>query len=162
MAMDEVKIKVTDRRLFDLDGELREEYASEDSEPSEPAPAPAEVASQRRVAPTADSHAAAPEEPADERPTPEAGPSESWDVDPDGAAGFVDLVASLAEPIALFLGDAQLPGGESAKDLGRARFYIDLLKVLRDKTKGNLSAQEDALLSDLIYRLQLRYVQKRG
>jgi hypothetical protein len=43
-----------------------------------------------------------------------------------------------------------------------ARFYIDLLAVLRQKTAGNLTAQEAAFLEDLLYRLRVRYVQKRG
>jgi hypothetical protein len=34
--------------------------------------------------------------------------------------------------------------------------------VLRQKTAGNVSAQESAVLEDVLYRLRLRYVQKRG
>jgi hypothetical protein len=43
-----------------------------------------------------------------------------------------------------------------------ARLHIDLLAVLRQKTAGNLTAQEAAFLEDLLYRLRVRYVQKRG
>ena len=43
-----------------------------------------------------------------------------------------------------------------------ARLHIDLLDVLRQKTAGNLTAQESAFLEDLLYRLRVRYVQKRG
>ncbi len=43
-----------------------------------------------------------------------------------------------------------------------ARLHIDLLDVLRQKTAGNLTAQERAFLEDLLYRLRVRYVQKRG
>ena len=49
-----------------------------------------------------------------------------------------------------------------AENLEMARLHIDLLEVLRQKTAGNLTAQEAAILEDLIYRLRMRYVQKRG
>ena len=79
-----------------------------------------------------------------------------------GAPTFLDLVTLLAEPIALYLGDAELPNGESAENLEMARLHIDLLDVLRRKTAGNLEVGESRLLEDLLYRCRLRYVQKRG
>ena len=81
---------------------------------------------------------------------------------PGAGVGFMDLVAMLAEPIALFLGDAQLPDGESAEDLERARLHIDLLQILQDKSQGNLHHEEQTVLADLLYRLRMRYVQKKG
>ncbi len=68
----------------------------------------------------------------------------------------------LAEPAALFLGDAAMPGEEPLEDLERARLHIDLLALLEDKCQGNLSAQESTVLSDLVYRLRMRYIEKRG
>ena len=47
-----------------------------------------------------------------------------------------------------------------ATNLEMARLHIDLLEVLRQKTAGNLDAQERAFLEDLLYRLRVRYVQK--
>ena len=64
--------------------------------------------------------------------------------------------------MALYLGDAELPDGGSAENLDMARLHIDLLDVLRRKTAGNLSVQESATMDDLLYRLRMRYVQKRG
>jgi hypothetical protein len=78
------------------------------------------------------------------------------------APGFFDLVSALAEPIAIYLGDAELPDGTSAENLEAARFYIDLLEVLRTKTAGNLSSQEASVLEDLLYQLRVRYVRKQG
>jgi hypothetical protein len=71
-------------------------------------------------------------------------------------------VAILAEPVSLYLGDARLPDGRTMENLEMARLHIDLLAVLRDKTAGNLTAQELAFLEDLLYRLRVRYVQKQG
>jgi hypothetical protein len=68
----------------------------------------------------------------------------------------------LAEPVALYMGDAELPDGGSVENLDMARVHIDLLDVLRRKTAGNLSAQEAATLEDVLYRLRMRCVQKRG
>lgn len=79
-----------------------------------------------------------------------------------GKPGFLDLLAVLAEPATIYLGDAALPDGRQAEDLRAARLYIDMLTVLREKTSGNLSAQEQAVMDDLLYRLQMRYLQKRG
>jgi hypothetical protein len=81
---------------------------------------------------------------------------------PGQGPGFFDLVAMMAEPIPIYLGDARLPDGQVATDLEMARLYLDLLEILRQKTQGNLTAQESAFLEDLLYRLRLRYVQKRG
>lgn len=79
-----------------------------------------------------------------------------------GKPGFLDLLAVLAEPATIYLGDAALPDGRQAEDLRAARLYIDMLTVLREKTNGNLSSQEQAVMDDLLYRLQMRYLQKRG
>jgi hypothetical protein len=81
---------------------------------------------------------------------------------PGLGASFYDLVAMLAEPVAIYLGDVELPDGQSAENLEMARLHIDMLDVLRQKTVGNLSAHESAFLEDLLYRSRLRYVQKRG
>jgi hypothetical protein len=77
-----------------------------------------------------------------------------------GGPGFFDLVAMLAEAVPIYLGDARLPDGQSAENLEMARFHIDMMDVLRQKTAGNLTAQESAFLEDLLYRLRVRYVQK--
>jgi hypothetical protein len=74
---------------------------------------------------------------------------------------FFDLAAMLAEPVAVYLGDVPLPDGQSAENLEMAHLHIELLDVLREKTAGNLSAQEAAFFEDLLYRLKVRYVQKR-
>lgn len=81
---------------------------------------------------------------------------------PGPGPSFYDLAAMLAEPVAIYLGDVELPDGQSAENLEMARLYIDLLDVLRQKTVGNLTAQESGFLEDLLYRMRVRYVQKRG
>jgi Domain of unknown function (DUF1844) len=149
------EIKVTDKRMFTPDGELREEYR---------------VLAEKSTVPTAAAAATAPApEPAPAaRPAPEPPPAASAHVElpempPElGGPSFFDLVAMLAEPVPIYLGDAVLPDGQDATNLEMARFYIDLLAVLRQKTAGNVTAQESAFLEDLLYRMRVRYVQKSG
>jgi hypothetical protein len=165
------EIKVTDKRMFTPDGELREEYRGllekaiaapssaaaetppEPTRPAQPAPPPAPPRS-----------AGAGRRPAQREPEPPPQPEAPFDFPEEDSPGFgpsfYDLVAMMAEPIPIYLGDVDLPNGQSAENLEMARLHIDLLDVLRQKTAGNLSAQEAAFLEDLLYRMRVRYVQK--
>jgi Domain of unknown function (DUF1844) len=157
------EIKVTDKRMFTPDGKLREEYRFLDEKSTEKSTAE----------PTAPTHPATPPPAAEARrpePAPQwepqrpAAPAPQVDFPPlpeeMDAPSVFDLVAMLAEPVPIYLGDARLPDGQSAENLDMARFHIDLMDVLRQKTAGNLTAQESAFLEDLLYRLRVRYVQK--
>jgi len=44
--------------------------------------------------------------------------------------------------------------------MGHAKFAIDLLQILDEKTKGNRSDDEDQLMNDILYRLRMLYVDK--
>lgn len=132
-------IKVTDKRMFTPDGELREEFRSLGDKEAAPEPVaepPVETAEE--------------EKPEIERP------------DPAETQAFLELLSMLAEPAAIFLGDVPLPDGRRTENLDMARMHIDLLEVLKKKTAGNLSMEESSALEDVVYRLQMRYVQKRG
>ena len=186
--MDDKELKVTDKRMFTPEGELREEFRHLDREaatserPAAPAaagevgdepaaeeaagarPEPAEKASEPvGPAPSAAGTSPGAEQPSAGEPTEGAPPLEIPGT-PEGlgAPTFMDLVTLLAEPIAVYLGDIEMPDGESAENLDMARLHIDLLDVLRRKTAGNLEVGEARLLEDLLYRCRLRYVQKRG
>ena len=167
--MTDQTIKVTDKRMFTRDGQLREEYSflEEVDEPTEPT-----VESEKSVSSVAPEAgfpvaepAAAPSARSDSAPpTAKAqGPPPGYSATgPDVGPRFYDLVAALAEPATVYLGDQPLPGGQSAENLELARFYIDLLDVLRQTTRENLPAQETAFLEDTLYQLRVRYVQKSG
>lgn len=75
-------------------------------------------------------------------------------------ASFSMLVMSVASSAAMALGltpDPQSGKVETDKDM--ARFNIDLLIVLKEKTKNNLSKEETELLDHLLKDLQLKFVQ---
>ena len=74
----------------------------------------------------------------------------------------MDLLVTLAQQASLYLGEIELPDGTKPEDLGVARLYIDFLDVLRQKTTGNLTAEESAALDGLLSELRFRYVEKSG
>jgi hypothetical protein len=75
-------------------------------------------------------------------------------------ASFTLLVQSLVTQALIALGQAENPlTGQRSPDLEMARFHIDMLGVLEEKTKGNLSRQEENFLRGWLFDLRLRYVQ---
>ena len=75
-------------------------------------------------------------------------------------ASFSTLAISLGTQAIVAMGLVESPiTGKFEKDMDAARFNVDLLRMLRDKSKGNLSQHEEKLLTDMIYDLQMKYVQ---
>ena len=73
---------------------------------------------------------------------------------------LIGLFVMLAGQALIALGDAPDPlSGQRQRELTHASDVIDLLSLLRDKTDGHRSAEETRTLDDLIYDLQLRYVE---
>lgn len=135
--------------MFTRDGELREEYRRAEAEVDENQSADSEGAAQERAA----GAEGRPAEAAEQEPFRRQEPSKPT---------LYDLVGALAQPIALYLGDAKLPDGQTMENLDLARLHIDLLDLLEEKTQGNLTSEESSFLNDLLYQLRLRYVEKRG
>jgi len=74
---------------------------------------------------------------------------------------FLSLVVSLHGSAWIALGKVANPvSGKVEKDLEAARAHINLLETLKVKTKGNLSPEEDKLLSGYLSALQLNYVEE--
>ncbi len=79
---------------------------------------------------------------------------------PDLPVDFSSFVVSLASSAMLHLGEAPDPiTRERAVNPVLARNTIDLLGLLRDKTKGNLDEDEVRLLDSVLYELRLKYVE---
>lgn len=75
-------------------------------------------------------------------------------------ASFATFIQGLASQCLIALGDAKNPfTGKQEKDLAQAKYSIDLLQVLEEKTKGNLTEDEATLLNGLLYQMRMRYVQ---
>lgn len=74
---------------------------------------------------------------------------------PDLASLFVMFASSAM----ISLGEAPDPmSGERSIDLTQAREAVDILLLLREKTEGNRSEQENHLLEEILYDLQMRFV----
>lgn len=126
-------IRVTDKRIFTADGDLKDEYRNQ-------------------VRPI-DPELRKPVEAAPERPaSPEPGPRKDLKTD-QRFLMLLDLVAANLSN-ALELARRGAPEGREA-----SRQLIDLLDVIEEKTKGNLAGEEAQSLRALMGEAKLRFVQ---
>lgn len=74
---------------------------------------------------------------------------------------FFNYITSLAFQAMIFLGEVPNPMADNKIEpsLPQAKLLIDTLAMLRDKTKGNLTKEEDELLNSAVYELQVRFVE---
>ena len=78
-------------------------------------------------------------------------------------ARFDLFVSGMAMEALIALGDVPHPTTrKQASNLPQAKYLIDLLGVLEEKTKGNLAVEEEKLLKDALYQLRMRYLAKSG
>ncbi len=72
---------------------------------------------------------------------------------------FSTFVLSLSSSILIHLGEMEDPEtGERKVSLPMAKQTVDLLGLLQEKTRGNLTDDEDRLLTELLYDLRLKFV----
>ncbi len=91
---------------------------------------------------------------------PAAGPAPSSPRDLP-SIDFHTFILSLGSSALLHMGELDQPDGrESQPDLVLAKHTIDIIGMLQDKTKGNLSPPEERLIESLLYDLRLRYVEQ--
>jgi hypothetical protein len=152
----QTEIKVNDRRKFNLDGSLREGVEIEPPKPKEEpkpaAPIPAESASKISTPETnfADSSQETDEADFDETDIPGA----------EDPASFVNFLSTLATNAAASLGAMPHPvTGQRSVDLETGKYWLDILGMLTEKTKGNLHPQEARLLQGILGDLRMQYVQ---
>ena len=72
---------------------------------------------------------------------------------------FTTFVVSLSHSALQSLGDAPHPDGTVERSLPLARQTIDILGLLQEKTKGNLTGAEERLLTQVLYDLRMRFVE---
>ncbi|NOY91941.1 MAG: DUF1844 domain-containing protein [Deltaproteobacteria bacterium] len=107
-------------------------------------------------------------QPEDEADAPEAISADEQEFDEAAAkasgvaappADFNTLVLSLSTSALMYLGMIAGPDGEpSPTNLPLARHSIDLLAMLDEKTRGNLSGEEETLLGQVLYDLRMHFV----
>jgi len=133
----EQEFKITDKRRFTSEGESkhkqREPHRERESKPDE-TPASAAAEDVKREEPKREES---------QRPI-----------------DFTGFVVSLANTALFQLGLIKIPGSEEPKkDLQGARQTIDLVALLEEKTKGNLTEQEAKILKETLFQLRMAYVE---
>jgi hypothetical protein len=139
--------KVQDRRRFSSEGEAKEggDTPAESSEASDikskpPAPPPESSSGPQAAA-----------------SQPAASPQSS---EPPPELTFAAFLWSLSEQALAALGEVPDPmSGKPMRDLTMAQQMIDIIIMLRDKTRGNLDEHEQAMLKEILSGLQMKYVE---
>jgi len=157
--------KVTDRRLFTEDGELRKEPVEETPR----APAETSVSAGNVVPEASAADLPAPPTASEQQAQHEAYKASSRDLDArveqsghsakDLEVNFKGFMASLYMTAMLQLGLMREQGAEPQIDLIGARQTIDTLGMLSEKTKGNLTIEEQHFLQNSLYELRMAYVE---
>ena len=92
--------------------------------------------------------------------SPERGPGPEATEEALPSIDFTTFVASLSHSALMHLGEAPpLEGHSPETNLPLARQTIDLLGLLEEKTKGNLTGVEERLLGQVLYDLRMRFVE---
>jgi hypothetical protein len=72
---------------------------------------------------------------------------------------FNTFILSVSSAAFMGLGLVPSPDGKKEKNLSLARHNIDLLELIKDKTKGNLTAEEQKLLDQVLYETRMRFIE---
>lgn len=142
--------RVSDRRRFSVsnDGEARDAGGGEE---------------EKRKAPEAGEAGPAGGKPdragKPETGSPRAGAQKQREPTPLPEINFSTFVVSLSSSALIHLGIVPDPmSGETSKDLPLAKQTIDMLAMLQEKTRGNLTEDEAKLMEGMLYDLRMRYV----
>jgi Domain of unknown function (DUF1844) len=169
---EETEFKVSDKRLFTSDGDLRSDSTDEQAPTPAATTAAATAVSAIPEAPTPP----APESDVPEPPTDseqqaqhDAYRRSSRDLDARVELGghsakelemnFERFMASLYMTAMMQLGLMHEQGGQPGVDLIGARQTIDTLGMIGEKTKGNLTPKEQGFLQNCLYELRMAYVE---
>ena len=132
METEEKGFTVRDRRSFDQEGDLKEEKETKETEKAkEPEP---QAKEEKKHTEAEHDH-----------PLPEV--------------NFNSLIFSLSSSALLHMGEIADPQtGQKRLDLPMAKHSIDIISMLKDKTKGNLDGEEQKFIDSILTDLRLRYV----
>ena len=160
--------KVTDRRLFNPDGSVREDALLEEGPAPQPAPVAEAPAPQPQTFSAADITGAK-QPPPPPTPPPYSPPAPPPAFEEDQALGelpeqteFTEFLMRIASEAFIYLGLVEHPmTGRRQVDLQAAKESIDMLTMLRAKTEGNLSLGEARFFDDLLGDLKMQFVSFR-
>ena len=130
---DKSNFKVTDKRLFDEEGEVREHRIKKDNSANKKKEEPKAVPN---------------------------GDRESHQNHQTQQVEFSSFVLSLATTALVQMGEGPKESNAVTENLDAARQMIDILAMLKEKTTGNLNADESKLITDILYELRMKFVSK--
>jgi hypothetical protein len=139
--------------MFNADGSLRTPDPSDEEEA-----APAAAASEPKPEPQPEPRPEPKPEPAP-APAPAADEYDAPPERPGEPSMFSDLVVNLASQAAMYMGLVDNPlAPKMPTDVHAARQMIDILGMLQEKTRGNLTQEEALLLERILTDLRMQYV----
>jgi hypothetical protein len=168
---------VTDRRKFTLDGDLRAESPAAEQPapalsnvvtmpaPAQPEPEPTQAQPEPVAAPevpqftaqeTAEQHAAYQES---SRQLDDMLRQANPGLGAEPAISFEHIIQSFYVSAMLAMGAGTEPGQKPRVDILGARQSIDMLALLQEKTKGNLTPKEDATLQNVLFELRMMFLE---
>jgi hypothetical protein len=166
---------VTDRRKFTLDGALRDDAPAAEQQEEQPAAPPAPEKVVTMPAPETKEAAAEdaelPQFTAQETAEQNAAYQESSrqiddmlrqanpGVGPTGVIAFEHIIQSFYVSAMIALGAGTEPGQKARVDILGARQSIDMLALLQEKTKGNLTQKEEATLQNVLFELRMMFLE---
>ena len=179
---EESEFKVSDRRLFTSDGELRDSAEEQESQPvaatgaatataasAAPATTIPEAPPNAAPAPVRESDVPEPPTAFEQQAQHDAYKQSARDLDTrvelSGHSAkelemtFERFMASLYMTAMMQLGLMHEQGGQPGVDLIGARQTIDTLGMIAEKTKGNLTPKEQGFLQNCLYELRMAYVE---
>lgn len=156
------ELKVTDKRIFTPEGEIRDEF-KKDIQPADPqAERPVEKAPE--PPPPPEPEPAKPAERRQARSEPHRGEERRRTVHDQASSPetpFTNFIEPLIAQAYMSLGMLRNPYQPQAKiDVAAARQMIDIVALLQEKTQGNLTPEEEDFLSTHLSELKLAYVQR--
>jgi hypothetical protein len=135
--------KIDDRRRFSSEGELKPEFrGSEQPSPAEERPEPPRAGGDAAV----------------KIGEPAAGSAQPGD---EAELSFASFMVGLSTQALFHLGEIADPQGREAQvDLQAAQQLIDIIGMLKEKTRGNLDHDEQGLVDAILFELRMKYVER--
>ena len=152
------ELKVTDKRIFTPDGDIREEFKTE-IQPADPQAAKAPEAAPPKASERPEPQTQQPKKENDRRQDDHRRTIADKATNP--GSPFTNFIEPLIAQAYMSLGMLRNPYQPQAKiDAGAARQMIEILTLLKEKTAGNLTPDEDDFLSTHLGELKLAFVQR--
>jgi Domain of unknown function (DUF1844) len=155
------ELKVTDKRIFTPEGEIRDEFKTE-IKPADPAAAPpADKPEAKPPAKEPEKAAAPPQEHRGEERRAEERRRSVHDRATSPETPFTNFIEPLIAQAYMSLGMLRNPYQPQAKiDTAAARQMIEIISLLQEKTRGNLTPDEEDFLTTHLSELKLAFVQR--